>query len=152
MALMSNSFKGFCIGACIFVMLVSLSINFVLGLHVFPTNMGSPIVNQSEGGIVGENATKVASGDFLSVMSTIGSAVGFGGLILVAITAWQSKSYNIVAAYIFTWIFWQSWFTNIGFFVSMTNYSAIVPIWTMLTAVVGLLFVGAVSGILGGVE
>jgi len=109
-----GGFYKFCVSACIFMILVSLSMNFISILNVFGSNMPSPILNQS----IQANANITAGGDILSMLGTnlvnlfIEGTLATGGLIIVVALAGRTGSWNIVAAYLFGLIFWASWLSN----------------------------------------
>ena len=150
-----NSTYKFCMSACIFMILVSLSMNLVSILNVFGTNTPSPIINQTT-----SNATTVAGGDILSLLGTniigifTGGILAVGGLILVVALAGRTGSWNIVAAYLFGLVFWASWLANITVFKQGEFFSSPVmaSVYLMITVVMVFIFAGATIGILGGTE
>ena len=141
--------------ACIFMILISLSMNLVSILNVFGTNTPSPIINQTT-----SDVTTVAGGDILSLLGTniigifTGGILAAGGLILVVALAGRTGSWNIVAAYLFGLVFWASWLANITVFKQGEFFSSPVmaSVYLMITVVMVFIFAGATIGILGGTE
>ena len=151
-----DSFFKFCISACIFMILISLCLNFVILLNVFPTNTPSPIINQTTG-----NITKIASGNFVSIITDnflglltaeIAGTAAIGALVLLYAT--RTGSWSVVAAYLFGAVFWVSWGNNIVI-LGFGNYfggAAMGALLGIITVVMAFIFVGAIIGILGGKE
>jgi hypothetical protein len=155
--MMENSITKFCISASIFLILISLSMNFVLALGVFPTEMSSPVIDQS---LVNATGEMVGSGDIFSFLGiSIASifsvtvsleVVGLAGVVWYAV---RTGSFNLVAVYLFGMIFWDSWFGNLtllGFNNYITDYPVIASLMLMITVVMVFIFAGATIGILGG--
>jgi len=141
--------------ACIFMILISLSMNLVSILNVFGTNTPSPIINQTT-----SDVTTVAGGDILSLLGTniigifTGGILAVGGLILVVALAGRTGSWNIVAAYLFGLVFWASWLSNLSLFSygGFFGSAVMAAIYLMITVVMVFIFAGATIGILGGTE
>ena len=154
--MLENSTTKFCMSACIFMIILSLSMNVVAIMNIFPTAAPSPVINQSM-----ENVTKIAGGDIFTIIGdnigTLLSAgiLGAAGLVLAVMFATRTGSWNIVAVYLFGSIFWGSWLANLpmfsygGYFSSAPALSAI---YLLITVVMVFLFAGAAIGMLGGNE
>ena len=152
--MLESSTTKFCMSACIFMIILSLSMNVVTIMGVFPSSVPSPIINQSI-----TNASKVSGGDIFSIIGTnIGTLLSAGflgatGLILAVMFATRTGSWSIVSAYLFGMVFWGSWIANLpmfsygGYFAS---YPALSAIYLLITVVMVFLFAGAAIGILGG--
>lgn len=151
-----SGYTKFCMSACIFMIIVSLCMNFVFILNVYGTNVPSPVSNQTMADV-----TKVAGGDVLSMLGTniVGlftvALLASGGLILVVALAGRTGSWNIVAAYLFGLVFWGSWGTNIAYINSFGDFfsgEAMAALYLIITVVMVFIFAGATIGILGGSE
>ena len=151
-----SSYTKFCMSACIFMIIITLVMNFVFILGVFDSHTPSPILNQSI-----EDVTKVAGGDVLSMLGTniiglfTGAILASGGLILVVALAGRTGSWNILSAYLFGLVFWGSWGTNIAFINSYGDFfaaPAMGALYLIITVVMIFIFAGATIGILGGTE
>lgn len=152
-----SSFYRFCISACIFMILISLCMNFVILLGVFNTNTPSPILNQTTA-----NVTKIAGGDFISIITdnfvSLLFAEGIGAVsigVIILLFASKTGSWNVVAAYLFGAVFWISWGNSITFMLNIGNYfssAAMMALYLILTVVMTFIFVGAILGLLGGTE
>lgn len=141
-----NSVTKFCMSACIFMILISLSLNFVIGLGVFGTGMPAPGTNQTNSII--EN---IASGDVIALM--LSGTVVTAGLLLVVMYAGRTGSWNVVGAYLFGVVFWGSWVANTALFNYggyLDIYPALSSMMLMITIVMVFIFAGATIGILGG--
>lgn len=151
--MMENSTTKFCMAACIFMILISLSINLVTAMNIFNTGLPSPIINQTV-----KNVTSIAGGDILSMLGTnivglfTGALFAAGGLILVVALAGRTGSWNIVAVYLFGLVFWGSWGTNLSIFAFGGYFTSTVmsAVLLMITVVMVFIFAGATIGILGG--
>lgn len=151
-----GSFYKFCISACIFMVLISLSINFVVALGIFPSSVPSPILNTS---MVNATEQLVGSGDIFSFLgvniSTIFSAglLAIAGLAIVVYYAVRTGSFNLIAVYLFGMIFFGSWLSNVSIFNHFGTFDSFPVLWGLyLMITVGMIFIfaGATIGILGG--
>lgn len=155
---LSESTVKFCISACIFVIMINLSLNLVMGLNVFGTMAPSPLLNGSTDNI----ATIKSDGktiDLLSILTgnliTVLIAEVSGALFLVLVArCYVANDYRILGPALFTLVFWNSWLMNISFFANSGyfNTGAMLSIFGMITIPMIFLFLGAVSGMLGGSE
>jgi hypothetical protein len=155
--MMENSATKFCMAACIFMIILSLSMNIVTIMGVFPTDVPSPVINQST-----VNATqKLAGGDIFSFLglniATILSTafLSVAGFALVVAYATRTGSFNLVAVYLFGLVFWGSWFANLSLFNYggyFNDYPVMQSIYLLITVVMVFIFAGAAIGILGGNE
>ena len=155
--MMENTITKFCISASIFMILISLAMNFVIGLNVFDTSLPSPVIDDS---MVNATEQLVGSGDIfgflginISTLFSVTAVIGASGLILVVWYAVRTGSFNLVAVYLFGMIFWGSWFTNLSMLNYnnyMTDYPAVTALLAMITVAMVFIFAGATIGILGG--
>lgn len=154
--MLESSTTKFCMSACIFMIILSLSMNVVTILNVFPTSIPSPIINQSMG-----NVTEIAGGDIFSIIGeNIGSLLsasllGAAGLVLSVMFATRTGSWSIVAVYLFGMIFWGSWIANLPMFSYggyFSSFPALSAIYLLITIVMVFLFAGAAIGMLSGGE
>ena len=147
----STSFKTFCISASIFIILINLSINLVIGLGIFPSMMTEPVQNTSVSNVTG-NATQVASGDFFSYLFSL--ELGLGSIIGLGVSVWaaRSGSWNVAAATIFSVIFWSAWINNLFIIEYASDLVAVGGIYGLLTVPMIFIYAGATIGILGGSE
>ena len=137
---------------------ISLSINFV---NLLTDASGHPIFGiKGPEGIntdgksyenISSNLSKQSSKlDILSILTknigTVITALGILGLGAVVLTG----NWNVIAAYVFTVVFWGSW-TNCLFVFHFGNYysiPAVAAIILMITVGMFFLFIGAVIGLL----
>jgi len=155
--MLESSTTKFCMSACIFMILISLSMNVVVILDIFPTSAPSPILNQS----MINSTEKLAGGDIFSFLglniATIFTAsfLAVAGLAVVVMYATRTGSFNLVAVYLFGLVFWGSWTANLPMFSYggyFSDYPALSAIYLLITVVMVFLFAGASIGILGGSE
>ena len=148
-----DSFTKFCISACIFMILFSLSMNVVAGLHVFG-EYPTPMINETS-----DDATTIdIGGNPFNLESVMGGNIGLLltgagiGLVLVATKCLISGSYVLLAAYLFSIIFWGSWGSNVSILLSSGYFSSgtMLSIFGIITGVMVIIFLGAIIGILGG--
>ena len=149
----STSFKTFCISACIFIILINLSINIVLGLQIFPTmkelNPGENIVNVS--GVTIE----IVSGNLLSLLYAGETALGTILSVGAVLYGFKTGNWNILAVAIFATVFWSLWINNIALITSAASaysFGVFFGVYGLLTVPMFLIFAGAVISILGGTE
>ena len=147
-----SSFYKFCIGACIFIIFFSLSINFLSIISIFPLDTPGFQGNYTEGlnkTVANSNLILgIFTGDTL-LFTITGLLVGTGliGAIALAIS---SKNWNIVSVYIFITVFWGSWISNLGIFTnnSFYDYPAVKALIVIITIGMMVLFIGAIAGLL----
>ena len=157
--MMENSITKFCMAACIFMLLVSLSMNFVVALDIpafthatndpYLTNDSKEIAEQVSPGVIG-----LVGGNIWTIITgTLGGATLVGAVILMWY-ATKTGSWNLVAAYLFGMIFFTSWTANIGMLNSyggiLDSFPVVNTLFLMITVVMVFLFAGAAIGILGG--
>ena len=151
-----RSFYTFCISACIFLVFVNLCVIFVTALGVFPYQGATTIPGGNNPVSVVGNLTGQNSG-FLSLftgnigeLTTIGALIGVGGLTIVTGFALFSGNWNILAAYLFTVIFWGLWVNSLSIFSNggLFDYSIIAMLITIISVGMFFIFIGAVAGLL----
>lgn len=130
-----NTFSGFCIAACMFLIFVGMATGVVNTLGVFPS---SPTID-----------TNTAQGTY-----NVGTYIWIGGTtatILLAIAiAITTKSTNLIALTAFGGVFWTSWgsiqsiFYTGGFLSNTTGIAIVLMLWFGMT----VMFIGAIIGIL----
>ena len=154
--MLESSTTKFCMSACIFIMLISLSMNLVVGLNVFGTMAPSPLLNGSTTDMTTINSqgktynlTSILSNNLISILTLSGSTALF---VLILINCIRTGSYSILAPVLFTLIFWNSWIINFSFFLSSPYFNnlTMIGIYSILSFVMVFLFLGAVIGMIGG--
>jgi hypothetical protein len=137
-----NTFYQVCIYITVGLVLVTLSINFVNALEIFP-------VEAKKGFDVAEGDTNSTFASLTqddtsmtNLWLMIITGAGIGGLLI----AWFTHSPAILGVYVFSVVFWASYLNALGF---VMNY---VPAGFLLIGTVGMgfIFVGAIGGMLSG--
>ena len=147
--MMDNSLTRFCIAACVFTLLISLSMNLVVGIHAFGDMAPSPLLNGTS------DAAKTKLNAIEGILSgNIEVILGLGGILtLLAIAGCiASGNYSIIGPVIFIYVFWGSWGLNLSLFDSSGYFSSgtMLDVYHMITLGMSLLFVGALIGLFGG--
>ena len=138
-----NTFSGFCIAACIFIIFVGLATAVVGSLN----QSGSSDVFPNTPNI---DVTDASSSSTYNVSTYIWVGGSVATLLLAIAVAITSKSTNLIALTVFGGTFWTSWgsmapvFDTFGFTSNNTGFLII----GMLTLGMTMMFIGAVIGIL----
>ena len=149
-----NTFTSFCIGACIFMIFVGMSIGFIGAMGAFPTIMTNPfngengtkIVENLSGNITGTSGTI----DFASVWG-ISTGALIGGAVSLSIL---TKTTNMIAVWLFGSFFWSSWASILMMINSFAHdffgSSAGLILVAMISVGMIFMFIGAIIGLLSG--
>jgi len=155
-----KSMYHFCISACIFLIIIGLTMNLVSTLGVFDielpaTDSGNiTSVNSSTGKI---KLSSLMTGTSILDMLNPANATGFlaliGGLIVGGICI-ASGNYSPLAVYLFSIFFWASWSSNIIFLSSIgfLDSPTMISVMTIIVGVMTCLFFGAIIGIWRGTD
>jgi hypothetical protein len=134
-----NTFNGFCIAACMFMVFVGMASTVVSTLGVFPSTLD---INTDD-----------AQSKFDVQYNNILSAGVYGATILGAIAlAFLTRTTNLIGMWIFSGVFWAGWlsvnglFYTGGFLNNATGIAIVAMLWFGMT----IMFIGAVTGILSG--
>ena len=136
-----NTFNSLCIGACVFMIFIGMAAAFVGSIEdTYPYSLN---VNTSEA------EDKMTINDVNTLILTFGGSIG--GL-LTGLTYLLTRSTNLMGICIFGTFFWTSWgllypiISAAGFFNNIPGTLLI----SMITVGMGIMFVGAVNGMLHG--
>lgn len=147
-----RSFYTFCISACVFIIFISLSLNFVAMMGLFATGSSGSNMNLSE---AEESATGQSSAFLELFKGNIMAAIASGATVFAVLVgavglAMFSGNWNIVAVTLFGVVFWGSWVSNLSIFSSMSLYNIPLVAFTITILSVGMLimFIGATIGLL----
>jgi hypothetical protein len=138
---MANTFTSFCIMACVFMMFITLGISFV---GTITDATGNPVFH-----------TTVSTGDTPSEFSGLSwdwifAIIGGSGVAIAF--SYLTKTTNYLGVYIFGIVFWVGWgklasiLTSVGYLDSASAVALI----GMITIGMGVMFIGAVIGMLSG--
>ena len=145
-----NTFYQFCVSACVFLLFITMSINFVNMLNVFPSTLEGGFVTGNTTASTYENLTATNSTSYMS-MGDIWTIVGVGALIGGIALAILTQSVTIIGAYLFGLIFWSSYLNVVGIlFIGGAITGALVILMSMVTIGMVLLFAGAIIGMFTG--
>jgi len=147
-----GSFYRICTQATIFMIILTLSINFVVLSNVFPVPIDSPVTGTNTSNIAANitgNADIISGfmgGNWATLIIT--SAGFLLGLAAVLVT----QNWSIVGIYIFGYVFWAAWINCLWIFnlFNMYNYAGVTAMFTIITVVMVFIFIGAVVGMLTG--
>jgi hypothetical protein len=156
---LSESTVKFCISACVFVILINLSMNLVMGLNIFGTMAPSPFLNATNTSSITTiksggktiDLESILTNNLLSVLTTSVSTALF---LALAVRCYVANDYRILGPALFTLVFWNTWLMNISFFAASGYFSTgvMLIVFGMFTVPMILIFLGAVSGMLTGSE
>jgi len=131
----------------------TLSINFVSGLGVFPTEYESGIVKSDNASETFENLTDIDSqetdsGTVIGFDALLIGLLGAGG-VLALVAAWVTRSPVVLGVYAFSAVFWASYIRtlvvlNLDVFGELGGFIAIG------TTAMFFVFAGAIAGMLSG--
>lgn len=149
-----NTFSSLCIGACIFMIFIGFSFGFIDAMGAFPTGKTSPF-NPSSDTSTGmlTNLTGNVSGTPGSISWSMfwGAATGVT-LLAAGVFSVLTGTTNMLGVYLFGTFFWSSWASLVGIlyqFDFLTSSAGLILL-TMITVGMGVMFVGAVIGMLSG--
>ena len=138
-----NTFSGFCIAACAFMIFFGMSTAII--------NAVAPNVFPGMAGIDTANAEEKISSDYLNFGALIASyGVAIGISVLLSIL---TNSTNMIGVWLFGAVFWAS-FASLNGTLGLLLYNylgvASVPIFAVLWVGMVIMFIGAVIGMLSG--
>jgi hypothetical protein len=138
-----NTFSGFCIAACIFLIFIGMGTGVVSTLdqgsfHVFSA---SPDINTSEA----QKPTQTNYFDLYNVLIAYGAAIA-----ITSILSYLTGTSNLIVVWIFGGVFWASWGSLLPVFYTggFMNTSTGLAIVGMLTFGMTVMFIGAIIGLL----
>lgn len=148
-----NTFSSLCIGACVFMIFIGMSMGFIGAINAFPTSMTSPIDTSSGDMDILENLTGNITGTtgtltFGEMWGIATGAITVGAIVLSILTG----TTNMIGIWLFGSFFWSSWVSLIGIlymFAFLTTGAGLILV-TMITVGMSIMFVGAVIGMLSG--
>lgn len=149
-----GSMYSFCVSATIFMIIVSLSINFISALGIFGLSpIVSPITNETTGGVTDQLSNGALSDLFSG--NIIGLVVGaiiavIGAILLILIT----QSITLVGVYLFGVVFWTAWGNCLWIFNinGIYGYPGVAQLFLIITVAMVFIFAGAVIGLISGGE
>lgn len=150
-----DSLTKFCISACVFMVFISLSMNFVVGLGVFDTKVPENMINQNyeDATTVGEfDITSLLGGSLINTLSNPLGIIALLGLAGLAAASLISGNYTAVGVYLFSFIFWLSWKTNFDMLSTLgyLDSTSVMSIFLIISVAMAFIFAAAVVGMLGG--
>lgn len=148
-----NTFSSLCIGACVFMIFIGFSFGFVDAMGAFPTGKTSPF-NASDGttNIITNLTSNVTGQPGTISWSGVWAAATGLSLLGAGIFSVLTGTTNLLGVYLFGTFFWSSWASLVGIlyqFDFLTSSAGIILL-TMITVGMGIMFVGAVIGMLSG--
>lgn len=139
-----------CMGICLGVIIFSLCVNFVNILDVFPMSYSDelPQMNSSSTTVKGLTNVNNEQVDMDNLFAVAGGLFSVGAIVILLLT----KNAAILGAYLFSGIFWIAYGRAIGILLSsgLLNIGAMATFTGIFTIIIGLLFLGAVVGMLTG--
>jgi hypothetical protein len=147
---------SFCVSACIFMLILSLSINFVNIVNVFGSNASSSSINHT---IANATETAVNGFDIIAFITNPLFLLSSALLIPIIMLAGRIGNFNIVGVYLFSVIFWGSWLSTSSVFSyggteagNWFSNPVMGSIYILVSAVMVFIFSGAAIGMLMGTE
>ena len=148
-----NTFSGFCIGACVFMIFIGMSFGFISAIGAFPTSQTAPFdTGGTDLGIV-SNLTSNITGttghlSFGEIWGIATGAITVGAIILSILTG----TTNMIGIWLFGSFFWSSWASLVGilYMFDFLSSGAGLILVTMITVGMSIMFVGAIIGMLAG--
>jgi len=139
----SNTFFQICVNICLCLVILTLSINFVVELNIFPVDMGSGLTPSDTTNETMENITGRIGG-VQNIWLMVYTGAGIGGLVI----AWITRSTTVLGVYIFGAVFWISYIRCL----SILNLGQYLPVGFIMigTTAMGFVFIGAIAGMLSG--
>jgi hypothetical protein len=137
-----TSFFQVCVYFCLFLLIFTLSVNFVTGLQLFIDVETGPDLS---GETTAEGVfSRIVDNDMFAIWAMVTSLSGLAAGVLAVLT----RSVSILGVYLFSVTFWTSY----TLFVSTVNINSWIPLEFMLIFTVALLFiwVAAIIGMLTG--